>query len=308
MADLTTEYETDILINRMITEVCEFAPAKVNFNLRVLPEQKDGFHNIESIFQLVTLADQLNVRVADTKNSCTVLCGDMSLPENNTISLSYEAFCSEVGHDVPGISVELMKRIPSGGGLGGGSSDAAALVRALESVSGITLSVRQKEHIASRVGSDVFFFMLCGPEGCAAVTGRGEVVQPLHARNDLYMLLVFPGVKSLTKEAYALVDGYFASGKTVVCPACADLETVYNSPVKSWNFANSFTPSLVSRYPEIGCALDDLRRAGALYQEMSGSGSTVYGIFPSLEEAEKARSVLAERWKGCVTASPFRDR
>jgi 4-diphosphocytidyl-2-C-methyl-D-erythritol kinase len=292
----------------MVTEVCVFAPAKINFNLHVLPELKNGFHNIESIFQTVTLADQLNVCVTGGKKICRIFCEDMVLPEKNTIVSSYEAFCSVTGKELPGVCVKLIKRIPSGGGLGGGSSDAAAFIKALEIVSGITLSMSQKEKIASCVGSDVFFFLFCGREGCAVVSGRGEIVQPIRARSDLYILLVFPGVQSPTKEAYALVDKYFASGKTTVCPAYTDLETIYNDPVSSWSFANSFTPSLVSCFPEVGRALDDIRRSGALYGEMSGSGSTVYGIFPSAKEAESARCVLAERWKGCILVRPFRDR
>ncbi|MFA6856231.1 MAG: 4-(cytidine 5'-diphospho)-2-C-methyl-D-erythritol kinase [Treponema sp.] len=292
----------------MVTEVCEFAPAKINFNLHVLPDVRNGFHDIESIFQTVTLADQLNVSVTGRNESCRVFCEGMFLPENNTITSSYKAFCSVVGKDVPGVNVRLIKGIPSGGGLGGGSSDAAAFIRALEKVSGITLSGSQKKEIASRVGSDVFFFLFCGREGCAVVSGRGEIVKPVRGRNDLYILLVFPGVKSPTKEAYALVDRYFASGKTVVCPSFADLETIYNNPVSSWNFANSFTPSLVNCFPEVGRALDSIRAAGALYGEMSGSGSTVYGIFPSAEEAENAGCVLAERWKSCVVVHPSRDR
>lgn len=146
---------------------------------------------------------------------------------------------------------------------------------------------------------------MCGAEGCAVVTGRGEIVKPIRARDDLCILLVFPDVRSSTKEAYALLDESFAAGKIAPCPAYADLETVYTTPVSGWSFVNSFTPSLVSRFPEIGFALDDLRRVGASYAEMSGSGSTVYGIFPSEEEAENARSVLASSWKGCIAVRPF---
>ena len=153
----------------------------------------------------------------------------------------------------------------------------------------------------------MFFFLLCGAEGCAVVTGRGEIVKPIRARDDLCILLVFPDVHSSTKEAYALLDESFAAGKIAPCPAYADLETVYTTPVSGWSFVNSFTPSLVSRFPEIGFALDDLRRVGASYAEMSGSGSTVYGIFSSEEEAENARSVLASSWKGCIAVRPFQN-
>lgn len=288
----------------MRTEICVTAPAKINIGLHVLPGCVNGFHRIESIFQTVTLFDTLVVRASERKG-CVVDCEGMELPNDNTVSLSYTAFRSVTGIDNFGVRVELKKRIPSGGGLGGGSSDAAACIRAFETLNGITLSVRQLEAIASRIGSDVFFFLLCGAEGCAVVTGRGEIVKPIRARDDLCILLVFPDVRSSTKEAYALLDESFAAGKIAPCPAYADLETVYTTPVSGWSFVNSFTPSLVSRFPEIGFALDDLRRVGASYAEMSGSGSTVYGIFPSEEEAENARSVLASSWKGCIAVRPF---
>ena len=288
----------------MRTEVCVTAPAKINIGLHVLPGRVNGFHTIESIFQTVTLFDTLVVRASE-KKGCIVDCEGMELPSDNTISLSYTAFRSVTGIDNFGVRVELKKRIPSGGGLGGGSSDAAACIRAFEALNDITLSVRQLEAIASRVGSDVFFFLLCGAEGCAVVTGRGEIVKPIHARDDLYILLVFPDVHSSTKEAYALLDESFAAGKITPCPAYADLETVYKTPVSDWSFVNSFTPSLVSRFPEIGFALNDLRRKGALFAEMSGSGSTVYGIFASEAEAENARSVLASSWKGSIVVRPF---
>lgn len=141
----------------MRTEICVTAPAKINIGLHVLPGCVNGFHRIESIFQTVTLFDTLVVRASERKG-CVVDCEGMELPNDNTISLSYTAFRSVTGIDNFGVRVELKKRIPSGGGLGGGSSDAAACIRAFETLNGITLSVRQLEAIASRIGSDVFFF------------------------------------------------------------------------------------------------------------------------------------------------------
>ena len=284
----------------MASEVCVRAPAKINIGLRVLQGQKNGFHAVESIFQTVTLYDELTVSIAEGKNKCIVFCNTMELPEDNTIVSSYKAFRDVTGKDLPCVHIKLTKQIPSGGGLGGGSSDAAAFIRVLEVLSGVTLPDAVLKKIAAIVGSDVFFFLFCGMEGCAVVTGRGEIVKPIQARRDLYVLLVFPDVKSVTREAYSLVDNFFDLGKTVICPALTDLERVYNSPVRSWNFANSFTPSLVNRFPEIGSALDDLRSVHSLFVEMSGSGSTVYGIFSSKEEAENARAELAQRWRACV--------
>jgi 4-diphosphocytidyl-2-C-methyl-D-erythritol kinase len=287
----------------MLTEVHVRAPAKVNFNLKILSQRADGFHNIESVFQSVTLYDEIVVKVVPEEKSCKVICREMNLPVENTLLSAYKAFCSVVPEVVCGVIVTLTKHIPSGGGLGGGSSDAAAFIRALETVCGINLTIQQENEIAARTGSDVFFFLDAEKTGCAIVTGRGEVVKPIRSRTDLYLLLVFPGVHSSTREAYALVDTC-KSVKMLKYPALALLEKVYNSSLSEWNFVNSFTPALVSRYPEIAGALSDIKEAGAGYVEMSGSGSTVYGIFGSRKEAEGARSLLANRWCGCIVVQP----
>ena len=110
--------------------IVEKAYAKVNFNLRVLPSRTDGYHSIESIFQTIDLFDELEVSVTE-ENGCFVECPSMKLPLQNTLTKAYDAFCSIAGVEVPGVKVVLKKGIPSGGGLGGGSSDAAALVRGL---------------------------------------------------------------------------------------------------------------------------------------------------------------------------------
>ena len=186
---------------RMLTEIRIFAPAKINIGLKVLPARSDGFHCIESIFQTVSTGDELRVRLAGAEGTCTVSCREMELPQKNTLTSAYESFCTVTGIKVPGVSVELIKRIPAGGGMGGGSSDAAALVRALEMLCGVKLAITQKDEIASFTGSDVFFFLHCGESGggCALVTGRGESVKPITPRSDVYLLMVFPDVHSSTK-------------------------------------------------------------------------------------------------------------
>src|SRR5574344_1375600 len=113
----------------MLTEIHLTAPAKVNFGLKVLPPRSDGFHNIESIFQSVSLCDEIAVQVTRGERFCSVSCGEMMLPAENTVTLAYRAFCEVVPECVCAVSVELAKHIPAGGGLGGGSSDAAAFVR-----------------------------------------------------------------------------------------------------------------------------------------------------------------------------------
>ncbi|MCR5494156.1 MAG: 4-(cytidine 5'-diphospho)-2-C-methyl-D-erythritol kinase [Treponema sp.] len=292
----------------MVNEVREFASAKINLNLKVLPVRNDGFHDIESIFQILSLKDELLVSVLDGNGKCRVRCASMSLPEKNTINMAYEAFRKVSGLPTSSIDVELIKKIPSGGGLGGGSSDAAALVRALEKIHGITLSDSQLDGIASEVGSDVFFFVHCDSDsdGCALVSGRGENVKKITRRSDLHFVLVFPNVSSSTKEAYSLIDSvvYVSDkrGYSVEGPLLGDLESIYRSPVGKWNFVNTFSGVLMNKYPDIARAVRELKDQNALFCDMSGSGSTVFGVFASKEDAELAIKNLRDRNLNCVYA------
>ena len=281
----------------MEREISGWAYAKVNFGLRVLPERADGFHGIESIFQTVDLYDQL-ILTECLEKGCFVHCSDMELPENNTLTKAYNAFCKVVKCEVPGVQVELKKGIPSGGGLGGGSSDAAALVRMLEKLCDVRLSDSELDNIAAETGSDVFFFMHCDEKGrgCALVSGRGEVVKKIHGREDLFLVMIFPKVSSSTKEAYALVDEALADGKILISPEFDELELVYRRPPENWTFINTFTPVISAKYKDIGRAIEALRALNCDYAEMSGSGSTVFGIFSSRQEAESAVKKLAGSW------------
>ena len=281
----------------MERELSSLAYAKINFGLRVLPGRADGFHGIESIFQTVDLYDELTLTTTE-KKGCTVHCSSMELPENNTLTKAYNAFCEVVNCEVPGVRVELKKGIPSGGGLGGGSSDAAALTRMLETLCNVRLSDSELDNIAAGTGSDVFFFMHCDEKGrgCALVSGRGEVVKKIHGREDLFLVMIFPKVSSSTKEAYALVDEALARGKVLVSPEFDELELVYRRPPEKWTFINTFTPVISAKYSEIGCAIEALRALNCDYAEMSGSGSTVFGVFASRQLAESAVEKLAGSW------------
>ena len=278
------------------------AYAKVNFGLNVLPkiggEQKNEYHNLESIFQTVDLYDVLTVEKNDS-TFCTVICNDMELPEKNTLTNAYDAFFEITGLKKVGISVELKKGIPSGGGLGGGSSDAAALVRALQEICDIRLNQEQLNFIASKTGSDVFFFMNCDEQGkgCALVWGRGEYVKKITPRKDLFLVLIFPQQNSSTKEAYELLDEAYKRGEKLESPSFDDVENIYNRSVEDWTFINSFTPVISNSCEEIRLALKDLQKVGCCYSEMSGSGSTVYGVFTLRQQAISASNLLGEAWK-----------
>lgn len=273
------------------------AYAKVNFNLKVLPAREDGFHNLESIFQTVGLYDELIVTLKNG-TGCQVVCDSMDLPEKNTLSMAYDAFCEVVKVNVPGIKVLLKKGIPSGGGLGGGSADAGALLRILQKICKVSLTNTQLDYIAGKTGSDVFFFVHCNKkgQGCALVSGRGEVVKTISSGKSLPMLMVFPGIHSSTKEAYSLVDEMLNKGDLLEYPSFENLETVFRKDPKEWTFNNTFSPMLELKYPKIKQALDELKKTGAVYSVMSGSGSTVFGVYTSKKLAKKSAKILSNNW------------
>jgi 4-diphosphocytidyl-2-C-methyl-D-erythritol kinase len=229
----------------------------------------------------------------------------MMLPEFNTLTKAYEEFCAATGV-CEDVTVRLEKRIPSGAGLGGGSSDAASFVKALDELFETHLDSGQFMRIAENVGSDVFFFLTCGESGAAVVTGRGECVRRIAPRDDLFFVLVCPNVHSSTADAYRLVDAHFAkaqemcvSGHTEVYPSLAELENAYYADVQTWRFANSFTEPLTRKYPQIAEAIADLKQTGSLYTQMSGSGSAVFGVFESSSAAREATGILTKKWGKC---------
>ncbi|MCM1322025.1 MAG: 4-(cytidine 5'-diphospho)-2-C-methyl-D-erythritol kinase [Bacteroides sp.] len=276
----------------MLESVHVEAPAKINLSLKVGAKRSDGYHDIESIFQQVSLYDSLDVSAAETKG-CTVSCEGMVLPPRNTLSMAYDGYAAETGIDC-GVHVRLVKRIPSGAGLGGGSSDAAAFICALDALFGTNLSPSRRKAIALSVGSDVAFF-LAGT--CALVSGRGDEVLPLAARHDLYCLLVCPDVHSSTAEAYALFDAEWNT-EDVFLPF-AELERMYRYPVKDWRFINSFTVPVTKRYPVIAQAIADVEQSGASFVQMTGSGSAVFGIFELEENVKMAYTRLGQKWEHC---------
>ncbi len=277
------------------------APAKINLGLKVLPLRNDGFHGIESIFSTVGLYDELIIQSVSGKNVCTVKCDLFELPKKNTVSSTYEAFKQLAEIDLPSVEVLIKKKIPLGGGLGGGSSDGASFLKALNKISGINISYTGLREIAAKVGSDVSFFLDCDDQGkgAAIVMGRGEQVKPVHRRSDLHYLMIFPGVHSSTKEAYSLVDEFYESGRKLEYPSLDELESIYYGPIEKWNFVNTFTSVIAKKYSIIEQAISVLKDNGALFTDMSGSGSTVFGVFPSEHDVIKARNVLSGSWNLC---------
>lgn len=285
----------------MLQTVTAFAPAKINVGLRVLQKRADGYHNIESIFSTINLYDEIHVFVEEDFG-CVVKCEGMILPSENTFTQTYKAFCVLTGIK-QGVRVLVKKNIPAGGGLGGGSSDCASFLFSLDTLFGTQLGNAALLNVAGAVGSDVYFFVeallaqkndMTQKSFVALVTGRGEEVTQIAGRSDYVVLLVFPGVFVSTKEAYSLVDEAKAQNKNI-CPS--NLEQMYKKPVREWFFKNDFTAPVSGRYSQIATALLAVKRTGADFVDMSGSGSTVFGIFQEQARAERAFQELAKHWR-----------
>ena len=298
----------------MLHEIQVVANAKVNIGLYVSPKRNDGFHDIDSIFTLAPISDDLTVLFGLGENECTVQCSFVSdggekeflLPENNTIVLTYNAFCKLTGFQ-KSVQVIIRKRIPAGGGLGGGSSDAASFLFALERLSGIVLTTEERWKIAEKVGSDVFFFLYClyNNEKTAFVSGRGEFVKGIKSRTDLYILIVCPFVHSSTKEAYDAVDRRLEKIDVGKRKTEKELVDMYNKPISEWKFFNDFTPVMTEKYNLIAKAISDVKESGALFADMSGSGSSVFGVFDNEEALMVSYNKLRTVWTCYAQLSPI---
>ena len=285
----------------MLDVARDCAPAKLNLHLEVYPKRSDGYHPIKSIFQTISLVDDLEVSLSGKSLSCVVECDAMQLPVENTLTKTYRLFC-QISGVTAGVHVKLTKRIPSGAGLGGGSSDAATFLLILNKMFDYPLGLNQLEEIANLVGSDVLFFL---SGGAAIVTGRGDIVEPIKPREDFCIVVVYPDVHCSTPESYGLVDEYFALGKTVNETALQDLEKMYYEPISEWRFLNTFTNPVATKFPVIFDVMKSLENLGADYVQMSGSGSTVFGVFSNLEVGKDACTNLKRFWNKCYCLTPY---
>ncbi len=284
----------------MLDEVIIQSPAKLNLHLLVHPKRDDGYHDIESIFQAIDFFDELTLTKAAELATCKVETNSTELPQENTLTHAYREFCKYTGIET-GVHVKLDKQIFSGAGLGGGSSDGAALIHALDVMFHCNLSIEDKLYLALKVGSDVPFFI---QGGAAIVSGRGEKIRQIESRDDLHFVVIMPDVHSSTKEAFTAFDEQKDKEKTLALVTLHEAEDVYRGPVADWSFTNSFTDLLVKQHKCIGDALIALKNTGALFSQMSGSGAAVYGVFDNEEDAKKAYTKLSIEWE-CRLAKPY---
>jgi 4-diphosphocytidyl-2-C-methyl-D-erythritol kinase len=270
------------------------APAKINLHLRVYGRRRDGFHGLRSIFQAVSLADEIIVRSLKETERIEIDGVFDCPPEKTTFYKAAQAFRRTTG-ERGGISVSVTKSIPQGAGLGGGSSDAAAFLRALDGLFETRLDEVTLARLGAEVGSDVPFFL---KGGAALVTGRGETVEALEPREDFFGLVVFPGFPVSTAGAFALLDRERPDDRDEADPTSEELSLAYRMRPSAWPFANSFEPHVGRAHPEIPWWREALLGEGAAFAGMTGSGSTIFGIFDDADRVRSAKAALEGRGRG----------
>ncbi len=280
----------------MLSEIEVYSPAKINLHLEIGPVRKDGFHSLSSLFQIVSLYDRIHIRSLKDTDSCRIRGDFTCSPEDNLIYRAHRKFCELFG-ELFGVEITVEKCIPEGAGLGGGSSNAAAVLKALNEMTGNMLPVKELADAGASLGSDIPFFI---HSPFAAVEGRGEKITSLKARRTLPLLLLLPDFAVSTGSAYRWLDESRQNGEQKAADewipgfSVHELEALYQGDVVAWPFFNSFTPVLREQYSQINRFLELLTKNGAVFTEVSGSGSAMFGIFTDFQAAERAKSQLQD--------------
>jgi len=280
------------------------APAKVNLHLAVGDKRHDGFHNLESIFLALDFCDTLYFEPLDEENSLEIIMGGIvaDLPDKeNIIFKAVSLFRDRAGFN-QGLRIRVDKRIPVGSGMGGGSSNAASTLLALNMLASDGNGLFGRDFLADMavsLGSDIPFF-LC-ETGAAWVTGRGDIISRIQAPRDIFLVLVNPGFPSETAAAYRLLDEFRAGASfhanSVEAAKDFSPEALYGHP-RNWPFRNDFLPVLLRQengrvYENIFSSLEEL---GADFFGLTGAGSTCFGIFSEKIQAKKACNTLLGAW------------
>jgi 4-diphosphocytidyl-2-C-methyl-D-erythritol kinase len=247
-----------------------FPNAKINLGLHVLSKREDYYHNLETLMQPVGLCDILEFLPSREKETIFKISG---IPVTGTMedNLVYKAYMLlKEKYQLPLLRIHLHKIIPSGAGLGGGSSDAAFMLKGLNQMFGLQLSPEELQDYAARLGSDCSFFVKNIP---ALASGKGEILTTAKDYIAGYkLLLFFPGFHVSTADAYQGV---------IPDKDKKSLKAILESGIQNWKkeLINDFEKSVFVKYPVIGDLKEKLYEYGAIYASMSGSGSAVYGLF-----------------------------
>lgn len=244
--------------------------AKINIGLNITEKRPDGFHNLESAFFPINLCDILEV--VPTNNENTFSSSGIAIPGNTDNNLCLQAWqLLHKDFSIPTVKTHLHKQIPIGAGLGGGSADGAFMLKVLNNIFNLKQSTKELENYAAKLGSDCAFFIKNKP---AFAKGRGEILSELTTTTlpTSHIVLINPGIHISTQEAYANIKPQ---------KPAKSLQELMNSNCKQWQDAviNDFESPIEKKHPTISDIKQQLLNNGAFYAAMSGSGSSVFGLF-----------------------------
>lgn len=283
------------------------APAKINLQFAIIGKRADGYHEVQTVMQKITLADQLHFARA---SNFFLNCSDSGLPadETNIVAKAARSFFALL-QEAPQASIYLEKKIPIAAGLGGGSSDAAACLIGLDQLFGTELSNDQLMDLARPLGADVPFFLADWPSTFA--TGIGNELLAIEPVGPCWIVLVNPGISVSTKWAYdnftLTRDGkQYKLGDSKIS---AEGFSCFSAPSKAdgTRVFNDLEAVTVKNYPVIQEIKETFLKLGASTSLMSGSGATVFGIFEQREVARKCSDYFARSYSAVFLTQPIRD-
>ena len=284
-----------------MTTLYEGAFAKLNLTLDVLGKREDGYHDLKSVMQTVSIRDDVEIDIG-TGKPWTLECDMEGIPcdERNIAWKAAKLYCDAVGKDPEGLTIRIEKNIPTGAGMGGGSADAAAVLRALNRHFGNPLSIYALAELGAQVGSDVPFCVL---GGTAMVEGRGERLRKLPDMPDCVFVICKPEFSSSTPELYKKLDNSVIARRPdnqamESALLAGDLQKVAE------NIWNVFDPVVTKDHLELNYIKSIYNSYGAVAQQMTGSGSAVFAITDSFEYAAVICNMLKDNYPQVFIAKP----
>ena len=284
-----------------MTTLYEPAYAKINLTLDVLGKRPDGYHDLQSVMQTISLRDDIEIDIG-TGKPWNLLCSDENIPadESNLAWKAAKVYCDAMKKDPEGLEIRITKRIPSQAGLGGGSADAAAVLRALNRYYGDPLSIMALAELGAQVGSDVPF---CTIGGTAMVEGRGERIRKLPDMPDCIFVVCKPDFSISTKELFGKIDEKVIARR----PDNRNMESAIlagDLGRVAENLCNVFDPVVTEDHLELNYIKSIFNSYGSVGQQMTGSGSAVYCIVSEFEFAAVICSMLKENYPQIYIAKP----
>lgn len=280
-----------------MTEVFLKAYAKINIGLNIISKRPNGYHNVETIFQQIDLHDVIKLS-KNQKSEIVIISNDSSLPidEKNICYRAADYFFKAVGKRF-GLVIEIEKNIPVGAGLGGGSSNAASVLKGIKQLFNISIADAELAQISSKLGADVPFFLM---GKTAFASGIGDVLTRIKLHLPDHCLLIYPNLKISTEWAYKNFNFDLTKSKKII-----KLSRINHNHFDFFELRkflhNDFEEVAFREYPLLKDIKELLYTKGAVFASMSGSGSSIYGLFAKYEDAVEAKKIFPKSYQNFLT-------